>query len=210
MRQTRRRFVSAPKQQGTRVKIQAWMIKSWPTFECYLPAQADLPTRLRHMQSHVRDADAGAPQGETVWLGEIEGQRAAMAWEWVEFRAGVVMLADPNSIVTNLRFVDDQQAPVAALSVLVALNRIVHGLPWQQAVCRMLRARRLPMRGEAADDADTPIATVVPARVVQAVPSALLADFRPVSAAGAGRAHAFHPARRRGDRHFGDEERRAA
>jgi hypothetical protein len=68
----------------------------------------------------------------------MNGQSVGLAWEWAEHRPGVVVLADPNCIVSNARFVDEEGLPMQPLLALIALNRVVHALPWQEAVCKAL------------------------------------------------------------------------
>ena len=61
-----------------------------------------------------------------------------MAWDWVELDAGVVALADPFALVTNLRLVDAHGEALPACETVLHLNEIVHSLPWQSEVCRAL------------------------------------------------------------------------
>lgn len=49
------------------------------------------------------------------------------------------MLSDPNSIITNLQFVDEQRNPVVGLSKAVVVNRLVHALAWQAPICALLQ-----------------------------------------------------------------------
>ncbi len=116
------------------------MIKSWPTLEWYLPYEESPLETFQHLDSQTRDSTAanGHRHGETVWIGGVNGHSVGLAWEWAEFRPGVVVLADPNCIVSNVRFVDEEGVPVPPLMALIALNRVVHALPWQQAVCKAL------------------------------------------------------------------------
>ena len=123
------------------MKVQSWMIKSWPTLQWYLPPEFEPPITFKHWSSHARDevSDLGTRQGETVWVGRIDGQDAGLAWEWTEYRSGVVMLTDPNCIVSNIQFTDLQAKLLPPLAALSAVNCIVHSLNWQQAVCDTLR-----------------------------------------------------------------------
>ena len=131
------------------------MIKSWPTLEWYLPQESGPLNNFQHLCTHSPEDVIGATntrQGETVWVGEILGQQAGLAWEWCEYRAGVVMLADPNCIVSNIRFLDAGGRALPPLAALATINRLVHGLRWQQAVCQALRssvAANTPLPGPA-------------------------------------------------------------
>ncbi len=123
------------------MNVQSWMIKSWPTLEWYLPLETEPPKTFKHLCTRGReDASAANPrQGETVWLGQIMGHNAGLAWEWSEYRPGVVMLSDPNCIVSNIRFVNADGQALPPLAALATINRVVHGLRWQQAVCLAIR-----------------------------------------------------------------------
>lgn len=137
------------------MNIQSWMIKSWATLEWYLPPQpANLPS-FNHVSTHIRDdgSTSGFRCGDTVWMA-LDGQwPAGLAWEWTEVKPGLVMLSDPNCIITNLQFVDDERNPVFGLSKTVVVNRLVHALAWQAPVCGMLQHTAYPS-GEA--DTATP------------------------------------------------------
>ncbi len=92
--------------------------------------------------TRVREEPCGAQlrTGDTVWVAQGEDWHVGLAWEWIEVKPGIVMLADPNSIITNLQFVDSEQQAVTGLSKTVLINRIVHATPWQQSVCSLLQA----------------------------------------------------------------------
>ena len=92
------------------------------------------------------DPDLGLRVGSTVWVWRDASSRAAIAWEWAELREGVVALSDPNSLVSNIDFIGSptglERVDAVGRKRLV-LNTIVHGLPWQSAVLRELKARGL-------------------------------------------------------------------
>jgi hypothetical protein len=125
--------------------LQSWMIKSWPIIDWFLPTpNGDWPCFL-HMSTQVRQERRSVEPcvGSTVWVGAIAGAYAGLAWEWVEVRPGVLMLADPNSITTNLQMVDKSGRPQEELHALIMLNRVLHRLPWQEAVADVIAAGRL-------------------------------------------------------------------
>lgn len=119
------------------MNIQSWMVKSWASLEWYLPAEAEPLPDFRHAGTGLRDDGrlSGVRAGDTVWVAHHEHGYAGLAWEWVEVKPGIVMLADPNSIITNLQIVDNRLHQVTGLLLTIAINRLVHALPWQQAVC---------------------------------------------------------------------------
>ena len=76
--------------------------------------------------------------GQTIWAGTIDGAEAGMAWDWIEIAHGIVAMADPMSVVTNLRIVSIDGEVLTAQEAARFLNGIVHGLPWQDEVGRAL------------------------------------------------------------------------
>jgi hypothetical protein len=69
-----------------------------------------------------------------------------MAWDWIELGRGVVAMADPLAVVTNLRLVSDDGDTLTSFESARHINGIVHQLPWQDEVERVLNALadRLP------------------------------------------------------------------
>lgn len=76
--------------------------------------------------------------GQTIWAGVIDGAEAGVAWDWVEIADGIVAMADPLSVVTNLRIVGNEGEVLTALEAARFINNIVHALPWQDEVGRAL------------------------------------------------------------------------
>jgi hypothetical protein len=56
----------------------------------------------------------------------------------VQLHQGVVAMADPMGLVTNLMLLDARGEPIPALKATLRLNEIVHALPWQTEVERAL------------------------------------------------------------------------
>jgi len=80
----------------------------------------------------------GPPAGQTIWAGSAADGEAGMAWDWILITRGVVAMADPMSVVTNLRLVGEEGEVLTALESARFLNEIVHALPWQTEVQRAL------------------------------------------------------------------------
>lgn len=134
--------------------LQSWMIKSWPIIEWIPPRLDDEWPSFLHMSTQVRQERRGLTPcaGTTVWVGTIGGTHAGLAWEWVEYRAGVLLLADPNSFTTNICVLGGGGRVMEALPTAVSLNRIVHQLSWQGMVGDVLAAARsAAMLGAAAE-----------------------------------------------------------
>ena len=111
---------------------------AWPPLLC----QADQPVgvHLSHLGTRVltRGGEGTLPCGQTLW-GETSDERAAgVAWDWVEIRDGVVAMADPLGLVSNLQFFGNDGQPLPERDVAIKLHRMVHALPWQSEVRRAL------------------------------------------------------------------------
>jgi hypothetical protein len=107
--------------------------------------QASEPTRVRfeHAGTRISTADdaPGLPVGQTVWAAHADQGDAGMAWDWVQVARGVVAIADPMSVVTNVRLIGTEGEVLTAQQAARFLNELVHALPWQEEVHRALKAR---------------------------------------------------------------------
>jgi hypothetical protein len=116
-----------------------WILRSWPP----LLWQTDRwpAERFVHLGTHVTfTGDARVrTAGQTLWGGALDDGEAGLAWDWVQTSRGIVAMADPMSVVTNLRLVGDEGEVLTSLRASVYLNAIVHELPWQGEVERALR-----------------------------------------------------------------------
>ncbi len=81
----------------------------------------------------------GPTAGQTVWAAHAKEGEAGMAWDWVQIAHGVVAIADPMSVVTNVRLIGDEGEVLTAVQAARFLNELVRALPWQQEVQRALR-----------------------------------------------------------------------
>jgi hypothetical protein len=119
----------------------AWSLRAWPPL--LWQAREPTPPRFEHLSTliaHYDDAP-GAATGQTVWAAHGDLGAAGMAWDWVELTRGVVAIADPMSVVTNLRLIGDGGEVLTAHEAACFLNQLLHELPWQREVQRALGAR---------------------------------------------------------------------
>jgi hypothetical protein len=128
--------------------IRAWMIKSWPQQDFVL-STLDRSKRkpagwphFCHTATTLHAADA-LHKGETVWLTDMGNRCVALAWEWAELRPGVPVMADPNSIITNLRLRAETGLAIDDLRQVSWLNQMIYQLPWQHSVAAAVRIYRL-------------------------------------------------------------------
>lgn len=115
-----------------------WSLRAWPPL---LWQVGDVvPAEFHHLSTHVMAPSGGHVRvaGQTIWAGTIAGNEAGMAWDWVEIANGIVAMADPMSVVTNLRIVGDEGEVLTSHAAARVLNGIVHALPWQDEVGRAL------------------------------------------------------------------------
>ncbi len=126
--------------------IRAWQLYSWPKFDWKVPDESNTWPDFVHVQTTVsRDfnpSEADVHHGDTVWVAKVGSMTIGVGWEWTELRTGVVMLRDPNNIVTNVRFLDSDFGVEGELNGIVSANRVTHTLPWQETVATVLAATR--------------------------------------------------------------------
>jgi hypothetical protein len=118
-----------------------WSIRAWPPVLWQAGCESQL--RFRHLGTRVTlPGDRSShPAGQTIWGGrsaQAEAE-AGVAWDWVRLDGDVVAMADPMSVITNLRLVGEEGEVLTALEAARFLNQIVHALPWQTEVQRALQ-----------------------------------------------------------------------
>lgn len=116
--------------------IPAWAVFAWPTVLWQVPPRE----RLRFLHLGTRVTYTGDPvcSGQTLW-GDPEGDQAAgLAWDWIELAQGVVAMADPMAVITNVRLLGPGGEVLTAIEAAPHLNGLVHALPWQCEVQRTL------------------------------------------------------------------------
>lgn len=121
----------------------AWIVCAWPPV---LWQASNAPQmHLVHLGTRVLNVgDSACPSsGQTLWGDPDLEHSAGVAWDWVELHRGVVALADPFGLVTNLKLIDERGEALSTYQVHVRLNEIVHSLPWQSEVQRALQQPRL-------------------------------------------------------------------
>lgn len=95
---------------------------------------------LTHLGTRVLNLgdDSNLCTGQTLWGDESEEQSAGVAWDWVRLQPGVVAMADPLGLVTNLKLLDERGEALTNVEIAVHLHQLVHALPWQSEVQRAL------------------------------------------------------------------------
>ena len=114
------------------------MLRAWPPLLWRVGRQIPLP--LHHIGTQVTNTGDSAPRpaGQTLWAWHSDEGDVGVAWDWVQIAHGVVAMADPLAVVTNLRLVGDEGEVLTVLESALHINTIVHALPWQHEVERVL------------------------------------------------------------------------
>jgi hypothetical protein len=120
------------------IMTPAWAVCAWPTLLWQAAEARGL--ELMHLGTQVlTKRDEGQCSGQTLWGKQGQGEAAGLAWDWVEIREGVVAMADPLGVITNVRFLNDRGEALPEREVAIRLQRLVHALPWQTEVRRALQ-----------------------------------------------------------------------
>ncbi|MEO8279059.1 MAG: hypothetical protein ABI564_05170 [Ideonella sp.] len=82
--------------------------------------------------------------GQTMWTGHINEVSFGIGWEWFELCPGVLALADPMMVMTNLFLLDDHGRVLSDDRKTLYLNSVIHELGWQKHVLAGSSRRALP------------------------------------------------------------------
>lgn len=115
-----------------------WALYSWPTVFCQ--ANPKRKPRFIHLGTRIVSSgeDGAPPAGQTIWSEHLESGEAALAWDWIEITEGVVAMANPMSVVTNLRLVGEHGQVLGPYDAAIYISQMLRELPWQDEVWRAL------------------------------------------------------------------------
>lgn len=121
-----------------------WTLHAWPPLLWQLGKVASLG--MQHIGTQVTNpGDAiSRTTGQTLWGWHSDEGQAGMAWDWVMLGRGIVAMADPLAVVSNLRLVRGEGDVLSSSESVLHFNTIVHGLPWQDEVVRAIGADTAP------------------------------------------------------------------
>ena len=119
--------------------VSPWALRAWPPV--LWQARSQVPARFQHIGTRIvfSGDPVCPPAGQTIWAAHDSHGEAGMAWDWVQIAEGVVAIADPMSVVTNLRLIGGQGEVLTSYQAALFLNELVHTLPWQSEVQRALQ-----------------------------------------------------------------------
>lgn len=116
----------------------AWIVCAWPPLLWQASRAPQL--RLAHLGTHVLNFgdEACLCSGQTLWGHESDSRSAGVAWDWVQLQQGVVAMSDPLGLISNLKLLDDRGEALTDVAAAFQLHQLVHALPWQDEVQRVL------------------------------------------------------------------------
>jgi hypothetical protein len=111
-------------------------VRSWPIIEW--SARRIQQIVLLHLASRCTEAvdraDIASQHGSTLWCGLVSSGLVGVSWSWQHIAPGVLVIADPLAICSNLRWLGDDGHVLGAIAGAALHNRLVAGLHWQHAV----------------------------------------------------------------------------
>jgi hypothetical protein len=118
-----------------------WTVRAWPPLLWQVENLRRL--QLRHLGTRVTNPgdQISRTAGQTIWSAPTDGGQAGMAWDWIHLSCGIVAMADPLSVLTNMRLVNFDGNGLAMLETQRSLNEVVRTLNWQDEVERVLSLR---------------------------------------------------------------------
>lgn len=82
---------------------------------------------------------AGVRAGRALWgTWASNGWPIGICWEWAELRSGIVTLANPLHVKSNVALLSNDGERLDDARVLLELNNAVHAMNWQREVCAQL------------------------------------------------------------------------
>lgn len=118
--------------------VTPWALRAWPPVLWQASTRPAVP--FRHVGTRIafHGDPLGPPAGQTIWAAHADEGEAGMAWDWVQIANGVVAIADPMAVVTNLRIVSGAGEVLTSYEAARFLNELLRDLPWQNEVQRAL------------------------------------------------------------------------
>lgn len=116
--------------------VHAWQVLTWPR-AFFTPTQwRAYVARMGLLEASRIETDDSSNCGEgTVLWGLVEPERkVGMAWDWREVKRGVLALADPMRIISNVMLVDSDGKCLPQSARVLYLNNAIASLCWQPAV----------------------------------------------------------------------------
>jgi hypothetical protein len=132
------RTVTVTKLNSTLEQCPPWTLRAWPPL--LWQVGRSIPIHLQHLGTQITNPGDAVfrTAGQTLWAWHGNDGDVGIAWDWVQLTRGVVAMADPMAVVTNLRLVGEEGEVLTAFEAARHFNVIVNSLPWQHEVERAL------------------------------------------------------------------------
>ena len=116
------------------MRTPAWQIAAWDKIGLSVDQWEHLSETLQYLGSSSGVIEQhGLRSGQTAWGANItESGDIGLAWDWREVRPGVVAMADPMTVLSNVVLLENGE-PVAPSKQILHLNSAIFSLPWQNA-----------------------------------------------------------------------------
>ena len=123
--------------------LQPWVAIGDRVIEWPIPREDSEIIRFEHVNTRVLRLDStGCAKGIAYWTSELKGCAVFIAFDWLEVRSGVPILTDPNAVLTNLMFVDDDGQHASELVNVAQLTLLLHSMNWQEFALDATRSYR--------------------------------------------------------------------
>ncbi len=114
------------------MSIPAWKVISWAPVNSTVEHWNKIVKKFCALGASVYADDGdGVLHGQVLWGVQAADQSVGMAWDWREAYPGVVAMADPMTILTNVTLIDSEENILADSKRIVHLNTGIYQLPWQ-------------------------------------------------------------------------------
>ena len=110
----------------------AWRVFSWKPVSVTPRQWMHSVRSMRHVSSSLELDDEldGLRHGQVVWATDVGDVPLGIAWEWREVKAGVVALADPMTVISNVELLSNDGERMLPSERILTLNAAVYRLPW--------------------------------------------------------------------------------
>jgi hypothetical protein len=124
--------------------MKPWQLVNWPPVKAHVTEWLNGNDRARHLATTTLSSSGWSPNsptyGQVAWGWDVMDQDAeisrtvAAAWDWCAVKPGVIVLADPMTLITNLVLVDATGFPITEDEKLLQLHLAIMQLDWQKMV----------------------------------------------------------------------------
>lgn len=118
-------------------------VNSWQPVQASVRDWMERVHSLKHFRTTRQSKQDHCARGGTLWSLNGRDGNVGVYFDWAELSPGVVALANPMGIVSNICLFTDSGHPLPWSQVVLCLNNAVFELPWQEIVCQKLREWRM-------------------------------------------------------------------